>query len=184
MSGMVAWAEFDRRLDGSREELATAKQRCEPLLKTSQRHSNLIAERGRIHQRLELIDRLQDPQAAFRLVGLVSQSARSCSGGIRVRDFWLSESQVAIVPQAKKATAPIRQRSQRTKTKVVDPEPLPEMIAQSKLVLQGVAADNLAVAQFVVALRESGAFNAVDLKSSMSASNRGKIRTYRIECVF
>ena len=183
MSGMVAWAHLDERLDSAREELTSTQKRCEPLTETQRRHANLVAERERIQKRLDLVDRLQDPQAAFRLIGLVSQSAQACSGGIRVRDFWLSEDRTAIVQPSKQASI-VRQRSSGGVPKPVDPEPQPEVVPHSRLVLQGVAADNLAVAKFVVALRESGAFETVDLKSSMGASNRGRIRTYRIECVF
>lgn len=57
--------------------------------------------------------------------------------------------------------------------------------ATSVLVLQGVAADDLAVAQFAGALREPNAFTAVELKSTGNQTiGERTARTYTMECTF
>ncbi len=58
-------------------------------------------------------------------------------------------------------------------------------LATSVLVLQGVAADDLAVAKFVGALSDANAFSGVELKSTGS-KKLGELtaRTYTMECTF
>lgn len=188
MAGMVAWMQLDEELYALSNDADALKKKCQPILKTRRDHAKLLTEQSRITKRLDLIAKLQDPQAAFRLIGLISRSARACEGGIRVRDFWLSEDRVPIAfanPQpTRQARQPKRGRQKGTPKPTAEEAPKPEVKVTSRLVLQGVASDNLAVAKFVVALRESGAFDTVDLKSSMGASIRSRLRTYRIECVF
>ncbi len=187
ITGMFAWVEFDGEFDALEQHVDTLKKKCEPIADIRKQHAGLMSEKQRVTKRLELIAKLQDPQAAYRLIGLVSKSARSCDGGIRVRDFWLSEERVQVASAAatavKKAKEPKRGRK-KVIPKKLEEQQKPAETLESRLVLQGVAADNLAVAKFVVSLRESGAFNTVDLKSSMGVSARARVRTYRIECVF
>lgn len=189
-AGVLAWFQLHEERLALSHDADALERKCVPVLKARREHAKLLTEQSRMTKRLDLIAKLQDPQAAFRLIGLISRSARTCEGGVQVRDFWLSEDRVPVV-SANQNSQPVRQARQpkRGRPKVT-PKPKAEEQAKpeekviSRLVLQGVAADNLAVAKFVVALRESGAFDAVDLKSSMGASSRSRLRTYRIECVF
>ena len=57
--------------------------------------------------------------------------------------------------------------------------------ASASLTLRGIGADNLAVAEFVVGLREAGVFERVDLKSAAeSESTRSHTTVYQVECGF
>jgi hypothetical protein len=57
--------------------------------------------------------------------------------------------------------------------------------ATSVLTLMGVAADDLAVARFTSALRETKAFTGVDLTSTGNATvGDVEARTYTMECTF
>ena len=57
--------------------------------------------------------------------------------------------------------------------------------ARMRLTLKGIALDDLAVAQFIVALRDTGVFHAVELKSSLVTQLAGgPAREYFVECTY
>lgn len=153
-----------RKLRQSRQEVRSQAEVCQPLkamqIGTAQIRDRLAELRGR----QSLLGELRDEQVPYRVVGVVSHSARKCRGRLRVERLDLSESEVA-------------------ETKQDQPQDAAEDLTAVKLA--GIAADNLAVARFVVALREFGVFERVDLKSSLGdAQSGGRSRKYLIECTF
>jgi len=166
---VVLWFKHDS-LDSLRQEAAQLDRQCEPL-----RHTTL--ENARIKQRLQeltgrqsLLSEIKATQKTLSLIGIVSRSARRGGGRVQVCQFSVKQTRpvVNISPAASVEEVNGENHTQR-----------PRM----KLTLCGVAEDDLAVAQFVVSLREDGVFDVVELKSSVEGGARQQMfREYQIEC--
>ena len=106
------------------------------------------------------------------LLGVVSQSARRCEGRLVVqhltferKDKQHTEGNRPPQPGDPKRLVPDRQDSWGCAT------------------ILGDAMDNVAVATFVVGLRDSGLFRKVELKSCLRSPTAGReIRSYLLEC--
>jgi hypothetical protein len=104
-----------------------------------------------------VLEQLHDDRPPLGVVGLVSRSARQCDGRIRVDQLTVKHD---------------------LKTSKNDKSP-------GTLSLRGTGLDNLAVAKFVVALRSTGAFAQVDLKSSVGNKTDGEQeRAFLVECQY
>ena len=104
-----------------------------------------------------ILEQLHDDRPPLAVVGLVSRSARQCEGRIRVDQLLVKHD---------------------LKTSKNDKAP-------GTLSLRGTGLDNLAVAKFVVALRSTGAFAQVDLKSSVGSKvEADQERAFLVECQY
>lgn len=159
----VCYMEY-RKLDQVSHKVRLQADICKPLEATQIDTARIRERLSELRGRQSLLGELRDERVPYRVVGLVSHSARKCNGRLRVERLDLSESEVSDAKQGE----------------MHDPAE-----AVTTIKLAGIAADNLAVARFVVALREFGVFEQVDLKSSLGDPHSGgKSRTYLIECTF
>lgn len=134
----------------------------------------LITQNDRLRRRItdlkssqSLLKELETEHLTFHVLGVVSRSAAVCDGRVQVQFFSFDRSQSSL---------PADPGKDQTKAPPVVEERL-------VLSLKGISVDNLAVARFVVALRESELFSSVDLKSLAGAPTASPgVRTYLIEC--
>lgn len=113
-----------------------------------------------------VLAQLDSPRPALTLLGLVSRSARECQGRLRVEHVSLHVEGDAAKPgnAGSSGAAPGR---------------------TTAVTIKGDATDNLAVARFVLALRETKAFDRVELKSTQEQpADRRQTRSYLVECVY
>jgi len=154
-------------------EVATWQRRVQSVRTIDENNERLRGQLAIIRERLVKYGHLESEQLGFQLLATVSQSTESISGHIQVQKLTFKQTRVQEAaneskPPAKStAKAPPKFREVRT------------------LSLMGVATNNLAVAQFVASLRDSGAFHTVDLKLSQGSKlATTDSRTYQVECSF
>lgn len=153
-------------------ELNIARHTCGPLLALQSSSARHRRQLKKLKEQLALIAQLEDKTPVYSLLGLLSQSAKECSGRIRVDR--LSFSQTRPAPKAVGPMPPAPGK----------PGEAPEPDGVKHLLqLSGVAQDNLAISQLVSSLRDSRLFDRVDLKSASGAGS-GALRSYSIECAF
>ncbi len=110
---------------------------------------------GQLGQYKALLAQLEGSRPALTLLGLISQSARQCGGRLRLEEL------TARTAQDETAGSP------------------------ATLTLKGAAADNLAVARFVAGLRQTAAFQRVELKGSEQKNvEGGQSHSFVIECTY
>ncbi len=111
-------------------------------------------------------------------VALISASAARCEGRVAVRHLVYNEEtppQQSVASPA--AGGPDKAPSATPAAAPATPLPV------GKLTIDGVATDNVAIAEFVLGLRDSGVFERVDLKSAATSATRsGSVTTYQVEC--
>lgn len=118
---------------------------------------------------------LEETRPALTLLGLVSRCARACEGRLRIDKLSLQPRQA---PSA----------SEPPKTPLGRPGPQTSRVAgrpSATVAIQGQALDNLAVAQFVAHLRETRAFERVELKSTaQQPGGQTQLCAYLVECIY
>ncbi len=165
--------------------LAKANQRAEAqeaLTRLEDEYAPIAAVRNQIQscrKSLEAWNRreaaaaqLEDSRPALTLVGMVSRSARVCQGRLRI-DL------LTVRPRDEASRAAEKKPAEKQKT------PTPAGSPSATVTIKGAALDNLAVSRFVAALRETKAFDRVELKSS-AEQPIGDVRTcsYQVECSY
>jgi hypothetical protein len=166
------WLWEARALDVEQQSVATLQRRAAPTLGMQQRNQ-------RIQQRLRLLEggqsllgELEPEQMSFQLLAAVSRSAGQCKGRIQVQQLSLERTMQARKPAAGKAA--------NDKTAASQLETVEEIC---RVTVMGTGADNLAIAKFVAALRDSALFEKVELKSTVGGADaREQGRSYHIEC--
>jgi hypothetical protein len=130
-----------------------------------------------------LLGTLQSVPPPLLVVALVSQSAQHCQGRVMVRQ--LIYQQAATNPGTVALQASIAQPVITSPPGVIQTPLDAQRRESASLSLRGIGTDNVAVAQFVVGLRESGVFQHVDLKSAAeNESARTHTTAYQVECRF
>jgi hypothetical protein len=173
-----AWffCEFEN-LNRSRQALARLEDRAHPLqqmVRDRNRIQHKLAETTSRESILSSLDANRTPLAYLAIVGQAAQN-----GGNRLH---VTEMHVETKPEAPAgdvaAVSPVTNGSK---------PPGPEQASldtQTEVLLTGAAIDDLAVAAFVRGLRDSEAFDDVELKSSREATARnGSIRHYEVQCI-
>ncbi len=119
---------------------------------------------------------LEETRPALTLLGLVSRCARACDGRLRIEKLSLQPRQTSAAAESPKAPPPGRPGPQA---------PRPASGPSATVTIQGQALDNLAVAQFVAHLRETRAFERVELKSTAEQpGGPTPVRSYLVECTY
>ena len=109
-----------------------------------------------LKQRESIVLSLVEEQPILTLIGLISQATSKCDGGLCVQRMQLERRDAA---------------DSRANTKV--------------LLLEGMAADHHLVARFAAALRETEAFQRVELRSSTRRIlQEVEGQAYSVECVY
>ncbi len=156
----------------SQQDLEVWQRRAVTIQTINEKNESLIRQNAALRERLGKYGHLESEQIGFQLLAVVSQCSSVTSGSIQIQKLAFKQMQVAeaVVPTtAAPTTVP----------------PAPKMRDVRTLALNGVASNNLAVAQFVAALRDSGAFHTVDLKSSQGNNVTAVgARNYQLVCSF
>ena len=163
------------RLSRVQQDLAESQRRAASVQAVDQQNGKLKREVARLQEDVDKFGHLKNERLGIHLLGAVSQSWNVCGGKIQVQKMALRESFVQENASPDKAVKPAS----------ATPAKPPLLQKIQTLSLTGVAVNNLAVSQFVAALRDSGAFVRVDLKSSKGKDEREAIaHVYQVECVF
>lgn len=170
LGGVWLWEARARDLE--LQSVETLRRKASPILGMQQRNQ-------RIQQRLRLLEggqsllgELEPEQLSFHLLAAISRGAAKCEGRIQVRELSLER------------TTQTRQQPQKAAANDKTAATLPEVTEEvCKICVKGIGTDNLAVARFVVALRDSLLFEKVELKSTVGGTDAGgQGRSYHIEC--
>jgi hypothetical protein len=182
--GGVWWLK-QGRCRAVRQRLEVAQRDCAPVKQTLRENERLRRELDRLLAKETVLGKLLDEKPPLALIGVVSRSARTCNGRLVVGSLLFRRherpSEVDAPAAGKPRARPANSPAAGTKG---PPEPAaPKTEPWGSVALDGKATDNVAVATFVVNLRESGLFRRVELKSSVDKSSADeKVRTYSLEC--
>lgn len=127
-------------------------------------------------ERRDAVAALEETRPALTLLGLVSRCAQACQGRLRIDKLSLQPHQATPAAEASKHASPGRPGAQA---------PRAPSGPSATVTIHGQALDNLAVAQFVANLRETRAFERVELKSTAEQpGGQAAVRSYQVECAF
>lgn len=148
-------------------ELQARERKYAPLNKLKTELDAMRAEMDDLRKREALAMSLADDVPDLTLLGVVSRAAKQSNGKVYVKVLSLDRETVQSAPA------------------VDEPAGSTTQSRGGVLKLQGAGLDNLSVARFVAALRDSEVFEKVELKSTgiQAASDTGA-RSYLVECVF
>jgi len=157
----------------------TARQAREAAQSSFEPLEGLLAESDSMQEELDWLQangivsgKLLDDKPVLALIGQVGQSASECHGRLVVRNLLFERREHPVEIDQPEPKGP--------KEKTPEPE---DTGPWAVVTLEGEAVDNLAVATFVVGLRDSGLFRRVELKSSHEKSpTQNAFRSYQIEC--
>jgi hypothetical protein len=166
------WLWEARALDRDEQSVEALRRRAAPTLGMQQKNQRGQQRLRSLEGGQSLLAELEPERMSFHLLAAISRGAGQCQGRIQVRHLSLER---ALQP-VKTATAP----PAGDKTAAKQPEVMEEVC---KVSVRGIGTDNLAVAQFVAALRDSSLFHSVELKSTVGGSDAHEQgRAYHIEC--
>jgi len=167
------WAKQTRYVAALRA-METAQRSYRPVRQLAGECETMRAELDALHARGTVLKQLRDERPMLTLIGLASRSASRCQGRLVVREMLFQRDDRDAKGAPRKAKPPPKEPSQ--------PE-TGEPPKWGSVTFKGDALDNLAVAAFVVGLRDSGLFRRVELKSSLGKnSEKTKLRSYLVEC--
>jgi len=185
VAAVGVWWLKQGRCRAARQRLEAARRDHAPLDEILQESERMRAELDRLLAKGTILGKLLDEKPPLTLIGAVSQSARTCHGRLVVQSLAFRRRER---PPEVDAPAPGNGRASPAKSASTDRKAragpaTPTTEPWGSVALEGKAMDNVAVATFVVHLRESGLFRRVELKSSVDNSTAdGQIRTYLLEC--
>ena len=149
------------------EELQARERKYAPVNKLKTELDAMRAEMVDLQQREALAMSLAGDIPDLTLLGVVSRAARQSDGKVYIERLSLGRE------TTRQAKAPD------------EPADSAGMIRGGVLRLQGSGVDNLSVARFVAALRDSEVFDKVELKSTgIQAATGTGARSYLVECMF
>lgn len=152
-----------KRLESSGVELIRLKSSAAPLRQLENEINAMQQQLEQWNTRASLAAQLVDQRTMLSLLGLVSRATEKVNGTVCVHHF--SVQPLGLAPRHEF----IHDQGSTLR----------------KLKLHGVGQDNVSVAQFMAALRESQAFHDVQLKSTETAQQESlSLRNYQVECIF
>ncbi|MGH7134627.1 MAG: PilN domain-containing protein, partial [Pirellulales bacterium] len=174
---VLGWLDWRAGWEAALQEVEVHEQCYDEIRSLKGAIARLLVQKQGLSKQQELVGRLQQSPPPLLPVALVSASAARCEGRVVVNRLVYSESPmkqpVAPAATAPGSTAPV------PATAAVATQPL----LSGSVTIDGVGADNVAIAEFVLGLRESSAFERVDLKSAAASTTRaGKVTSYQVEC--
>jgi len=155
-----------------RQQLFAAERSAAPLERLQQEQATLQGSLQATVAKGTVLGQVQDERPPLSLLGAISQSAHRCKGRLVVRHLGFERKERQSMEGNK--SPPV------AKTQQTDPE---KRESWGCVTIGGSAVDNVAVATFVVGLRDSGLFRNVELKSSLRAlDGKREIHCYVLEC--
>jgi len=157
----------------ARKAADAAEEQYEPFLKLQREKLAMQRERERLSAKDTILGRLQTEEPMLALVGVVSNSARECKNRLIVRSFRFERQEEPTIALDKKQPS---SKSPSGKDRQATP-------VWGRIAVKGESLDNLAIAAFAAALRNTGVFRQVELKSSMeNKSSDVKTRSFDLQC--
>lgn len=173
---IAVWLEERSQWQAALAAVESQEQRYDEVRALRGEIARLTAQKKGLGSQQDLVGKLQQAPPPLLPVALVSASAQKCEGRVAVRRLTYDE-------HAASQNAATAQASAQPMAQTAGAIPAPSVREPARLTLEGIGADNVAVAEFVVGLRESGAFGRVDLKSAAAtASGAGNLTSYQVEC--
>ncbi|NQT17617.1 MAG: PilN domain-containing protein [Planctomycetes bacterium] len=163
--------------------LRTARQQREAAQSSYAPLQGILAESEKMQEELAWLEEngiisaeLLDEKTVLTLIGQVGKSVSQCDGRLVVRNLLFERRERPVEIEKPKANAK-RQQAEPEKPEPRDTGPW------AVVTLKGEAVDNVAVATFVVGLRESGLFRRVELSTAHEKRpTRKAFRSYQIDC--
>jgi Tfp pilus assembly protein PilN len=160
-----------QRLSSTQAELAFWQVRSERARSDEALNADLQGKINQLKARLAKYGHFESERTGFLLISTLSQAAAVNSGKLQVQKLNFATTVVTETPPAGRQPATNNTPAPTRKHHVMS--------------LSGVASSNLVLSQFVSSLRDSAAFEKVELKSSQG---KGEVaagpRAYQIECRF
>ncbi len=163
-----------------------------PLAELAQESQALRNELAELRAKGTILGQLHDQRPLLSLLGLAGRSAQECRGRLVVRKMRFERHELgspggsARAGRAQRGPAAAGQSQrpgERAGPLVAGHSAGASAAPWGTVVIEGEALDNLAVATFVVQLRDSGMFRRVELKSTQGATTpTGSLRIYVVEC--
>lgn len=148
-----------------RAALQARARKYAPLKKLQTDLDTMQAQMDDLQKREALALSLADDLPAITLLGITSRAARQNEGSVYVAQMSLDQKATPETLEERGASAGHKRRG--------------------VLTLRGAGVDGLSVPRFVAALRDSGVFDTVELKSTgIQTANGTEARSYLVECVF
>ncbi len=174
---------------------AAARQRLEELdrehLPLESLDAQVAALQGRIQlqsREIDAVRQLEGSRPTLTLLGLVSQCARDCQGQLQVETLSFQAATqrakaAAHWPQAANEPSKTTSKAPGQPAKTAAKEPAEPEGDSTLVTIKGVALDNLSVARFIAALRQTKAFRRVDLKSTKEQPMGAcRVCSWLVEC--
>jgi hypothetical protein len=171
-AGLVACVFAYRENLVLRDEAIAVERSVAPVRRLLDENAVMQGSLKELEAKSRVFGELQSERPMLSLVGAVSESASRCEGRLVVEYLRFERRQERETETAKTPPADASQKP-----------PAQKDAAWGQVTIRGDALDNLAVATFVVGLRESGLFRRVELKSCIRSPGGGAdIRSYVMEC--
>lgn len=139
----------------ARGRLESLRREYAPAKQLAEEVESLRLKIDELRNRESIVLTLADEQSMLTLVGLLSRATAQCEGGLCIQQLQLNR----------------RQESGTHYSRILQ--------------LDGIAVDNHLVARFAAALRDTAAFQRVELKSSGRRNGDGPVaQVYSLECFF
>lgn len=149
--------------------MSAAELACMPVVAAAEENDHMRGQVRRFDCRETLVGQLGENKPVLGLLDVVSRSARVCNERIVVRDLHFEQQAES------RKTTPEKDISTATNGSPAEPDAV--------LTIEGDALDNLAIAKFAAALRDTGIFRDVELKSSVGKSSPNlPIHSFIIRC--
>jgi hypothetical protein len=166
-AALPLWGVQTQRLLSEQQQLRERRGTYEPTKTMLLEIPRMQSEMQELSQRDVMVRKFTDDHPPLAALGMVSQAAASCNGKVRIFQMIVDRPPTSTAAETNDAAAQV-------------PAAKPSM-----LTLQGTGVDNQSVAKFVVNLRQTQAFQRVDLKSSV----RGRlalsdVQRFVVECEF
>lgn len=165
------WSSYEAYCAAS-HSFADSLRRYAPVRKMSSEIDQLRRRIDELNNRETMLVELSEPHPPLSGLTLVGRCAAQCEGHVRINHMLLERS--AGIVQTGKRQLP---GAQAAAAAAGD--------ERSQLTLEGVGLDNVSVATFVEALRDTGAFLKVELKSTVRAGGEsGAMRQFVVSCEY
>ena len=158
-------------------KLASLDERCGPFYAIEEQKNQLEKQLADAASQQNSLAQLETDRRTLGILAIVSKATRQTQQGLQIQRLQLSD--LAPVVAAQTATV-ARQGPVPPANAVAAP-----LAARGRLIIQGIAADDLTVSRLIEGLRNAGAFELIELKSASelsTPSQRG--RQFEIVCRF
>jgi hypothetical protein len=169
------WLKYDRYCDRLHES-STAERAYLPLAKLMRERKEMQAELKELQAQDTIFGQLLDERPLVTLIGMTSRSARRCNGRLVLSQLFFDRQEERRQGDGREVEAQEQDKKQKQQAaKGSQPWALVRF--------KGEALDNLAVATFAAALRDTRLFRRVELRSSVgNKSGDTDVRSFLVEC--